>query len=227
MLTLPFRRAVEKAVKGSTQAPPIGALMPYAASTAPNGWLLCDGSAISRTTYSALFAVISTTYGVGDGATTFNVPNLKGKVVVGFNSAETEFDALAETGGTKTHTLSTDEVASHAHTTDSQGVHSHDGATGAGTAHGHAVTEGTHSHFVDKYDSVGSGGISLTARDAATTDLNTPTGGGHAHTVASESAHTHTVPSQSGHTHTAGATGGSGAHNNLSPYVVLQYIIKT
>jgi microcystin-dependent protein len=95
---------------------PTGSIFNWATSSAPTGYLICDGSAVSRTTYSALFAVISTTYGSGDGSTTFNVPNLKGKVVVGYNSAETEFDALGETGGTKTHTLTEAELAAHTHT---------------------------------------------------------------------------------------------------------------
>jgi microcystin-dependent protein len=77
----------------------------FAGSTAPTGWLLCDGTAVSRTTYSDLFAITSTTYGVGDGSTTFNLPNLKGRVPVGLDTSQTEFDVLGETGGAKTHTL--------------------------------------------------------------------------------------------------------------------------
>lgn len=95
---------------------PTGAITAYAAATAPTGWLLADGTAVSRATYSALFTVISTTYGAGNGTTTFNVPNLKGKIPVGFNSAETEFDVLGETGGEKTHVLTVAELAAHAHT---------------------------------------------------------------------------------------------------------------
>jgi microcystin-dependent protein len=83
------------------QLSPTAMITPYAGTTAPDGWLMCDGSAVSRTTYGALFAKIGTTWGSGDGSTTFNVPNLKGKVVVGVNSAETEFDTLGETGGSK------------------------------------------------------------------------------------------------------------------------------
>ena len=94
---------------------PSGVIVPYGGSSAPTGWLLCDGSAVSRTTYSTLFTAIGTAYGVGDSSTTFNVPNLKGKIPVGYNSAETEFDALGETGGEKTHTLTEAELASHAH----------------------------------------------------------------------------------------------------------------
>lgn len=94
---------------------PAGSIVQTARSTAPSGWLLCDGTAVSRTTYRRLFAAISTTYGVGDGSTTFNVPNLKGRVPVGLDASQTEFDALAETGGTKTHTLTTAEMPSHDH----------------------------------------------------------------------------------------------------------------
>ena len=56
-----------------------GMVIPYAGTSAPSGWLLCDGSAISRTTYSALFSAIGTTYGVGDGSSTFNLPNFQGR----------------------------------------------------------------------------------------------------------------------------------------------------
>lgn len=61
----------------------VGAVVAFAGSTSPTGWLLCDGSAVSRTDYAALFAVIGTTYGTGDGSTTFNLPNLVDKFVEG------------------------------------------------------------------------------------------------------------------------------------------------
>lgn len=89
---------------------PIGSISLFAGSTAPSGYLICDGSAVSRTTYSGLFDVISTTYGTGDGSTTFNLPNLKGKVPVGLDSNDTAFDNLGETGGEKTHTLTKTEL---------------------------------------------------------------------------------------------------------------------
>ena len=60
----------------TTPANPIGTINMYASTTVPSGWLLCDGSAVSRTTYSSLFNIIGTTYGVGDNSTTFNIPNL-------------------------------------------------------------------------------------------------------------------------------------------------------
>ena len=92
--------------QGGGDSTPIGTVEAYSGSTAPNGYLLCDGSAVSRTTYSDLFSVIGTTYGSGDGSTTFNLPNLKGRTVVMQDTTQTEFDTLGETGGSKTDNLS-------------------------------------------------------------------------------------------------------------------------
>jgi microcystin-dependent protein len=94
---------------------PVGTINMFAGSSAPTGWLLCNGAAISRTTYSDLFTVIGTTYGSGDGSTTFNLPNLKGKFPVGYNTGETEFNSLGKTGGEKTHVLTATEMPSHTH----------------------------------------------------------------------------------------------------------------
>ena len=78
-----------------------GSIQMYAGSTAPSGWLICDGSAVSRDDYANLFSVIGTTYGAGDGSTTFNIPNLKGRVPVGLDTNDTSFDTLGEAGGSK------------------------------------------------------------------------------------------------------------------------------
>lgn len=146
-----------------------GVISIYGGSTAPTGWMLCDGTAVSRTTYSSLFTILGVTYGAGDGSTTFNLPNLKGKVVVGLNASETEFDALGETGGAKTHTLTISEMPAHDHTSSS-------------------------------YTTTGSGS---TTGAVYGNSFNGPISG--------------SVPSQ----------GGGGAHNNLQPYMVLNYIIKS
>ena len=98
---------------------PIGIILPFSDNTIPEGYLLCDGSAISRTTYADLFSVIGTTYGEGDGTTTFNLPNLKGRVPIGKDEADTDFDVLGETGGEKTHTLTVNEMPSHIHSMNS------------------------------------------------------------------------------------------------------------
>nr|DAP06468.1 MAG TPA: tail collar fiber protein [Bacteriophage sp.] len=62
---------------------PVGCVIPFAGAAAPTGWLLCQGQAVSRTTYAQLFSVIGTTYGSGDGSTTFNLPDMRGRVAVG------------------------------------------------------------------------------------------------------------------------------------------------
>ncbi len=101
---------------------PVGTILPFSGSTIPPKFLLCDGSEISRITYSDLFNVIGTTYGSGDGSTTFNLPNLKGKVPAGLDTSQSEFNTLGKTGGSKTHTLTINEMPSHTHT---QNPHRH------------------------------------------------------------------------------------------------------
>jgi len=103
---------------------PTGTVSAFAGSSAPTGYLLCDGSAVNRTTYAALFGVISDTYGIGDGSTTFNLPDLRGRVVAGMGESllGATADTLGEDNGTiastKTHTLTTAEMPSHQHKTD-------------------------------------------------------------------------------------------------------------
>lgn len=150
---------------------PTGMVSPYAGFTAPTSWLLCDGSAVSRTTYAALFAITSTTYGAGNGTTTFNLPDLRGRVPVG-KSADTEFDVLGETGGEKTHVLTEAELAAHTHTVPLVSGSLVGGSTG--------IFNTTH-----------------------VTNANVG--------PASE---------------TSSSTGSGTAHNNLQPYITLNYIIK-
>lgn len=135
---------------------PAGVVMMYGAASAPTGWLLCDGSQVSRTTYAALYAVIGDTFGAGDGVTTFNVPNMNGRSPVGVGQGNTAEGGglgtdrvLAATGGAETHTLVTGELAAHTHTTGdsvllgagaagalaNSGTGNSSGSTGSGTAH--------------------------------------------------------------------------------------------
>lgn len=114
-----------------------GMLSMTAASTAPTGWLLCDGSAVSRTTYAALFAAIGTSYGTGDGSTTFNLPDLRGRAPYGKGS-HTDADALGDNDGvalgsrTPKHTLTTSEIPSHTHAMNmTQGLNVAGGGGGA------------------------------------------------------------------------------------------------
>lgn len=84
---------------------PAGALMPYGAASAPPGWLLCDGTAVSRTTYAYLYSIIGTTYGAGDGSTTFNLPDMRGRFPFGKAAAGTG-NTLGGTFGAIDHTHS-------------------------------------------------------------------------------------------------------------------------
>jgi len=104
---------------------PTGTIVPWSTGSVPTGFLECNGAAVSRSTYSGLFAVVSTTYGAGDGASTFNLPDLQDKVAI----SKSGTTALASTGGANTvtatgnvggstanATLSTAQLASHSHT---------------------------------------------------------------------------------------------------------------
>lgn len=154
-------------------ANPSGAMMLWTTNTAPSNWLLCYGQAVNRTTYSDLFAVIGTTFGVGDGSTTFNLPDMRGRFPLGQDDmggssanrvTSANADGIGLSDGAETHTLDTSELAAHTH--------------------------------------------SVRTKD---------TGG----TQQSLSAN-----ASSGMT-TSGSTGGDAAHDNMSPYLTLNYIIKT
>lgn len=114
---------------------PVGIVVEYEGDSGdiPTGFLLCDGSAVSRTTYADLFAKIGTKHGAGNGTTTFNLPNRKGRVAVGYDASQSEFNALAKSGGEKTHTLSSTEMPVHTHTQD---PHSHLVPTSSGDTTG-------------------------------------------------------------------------------------------
>lgn len=94
---------------------PIGATIEWHSDIIPENWLLCDGQAVSRTDYAELFNVLGTKYGTGDGSTTFNLPDLQGKVAVGKDENDTDFNVLGKTGGEKEHTLTVAEMPEHSH----------------------------------------------------------------------------------------------------------------
>ena len=96
---------------------PVGGLMPYAGSTSPEGWLLCDGAAINRTTYANLFALIGTTYGSGNGTTTFNVPDMRSRMPIGTGAGTgLTSRALAATGGAESVVVASGNLPLHQHT---------------------------------------------------------------------------------------------------------------
>ena len=141
-----------------------GIIMPWGSASIPSGFLECEGSAVSRTTYADLFAVVGTDYGIGDGSTTFNLPDLQGKCCQNVSPSK----AFASSGGSETvvctgsvsgslatHTLSEAEIASHTHSINNGGscqgnnignaVYAskdvlNSGSTGGGGAHSHTVS---------------------------------------------------------------------------------------
>lgn len=194
----------------TTTPVPVGSVMDYAGVAAPSGWLLCFGQAVSRTTYSALFAVLSTTYGVGDGSTTFNLPDARGRVVAGqddmggtsANRLTTPLngDTLGAVGGAESVALSIAELATHNHT------FSDTATTGNASAN--------HQH--------GGGATSSVAGSSQTSmQGGAPNGGSDGTDQPSGSLHTHSV-TVSGTTSNAGA---GTAHNNVQPTLILNKIV--
>jgi microcystin-dependent protein len=204
-------------------AVPAGIINQYGGSVAPSGYLMCSGQSVSTTEYPALFQVIGYTYG-GSGSS-FNVPNLQNRVPVGLGT-ETEFDTLGETGGSKTHQLSINEMPSHTHTQD---AHNH-------TQNSHNHTQNSHNHTHRQWIFNGAGasggnhyGFGYAANTGAANDTGSYSTSGEVQygnypTTATNIA---TTATNNATTATNQNTGGGLAHNNLQPYIVLNYIIKT
>lgn len=179
---------------------PVGGLMPYLGSTAPNSsFVLPYGQAISRTTYSTLFSLVSTAFGVGDGSTTFNVPDLRGRVIAGLDNmggssanrltnqtGGLDGDTVGATGGAETHTLTSDQMPSHTHEAS---------VTDPGHTH---MQKGDHSGSAQSGGGVSAGGHSSENTGSATTGI----------TVSNSS------------------TGGGSAHNNVQPTIIIPFILR-
>jgi microcystin-dependent protein len=201
---------------------PAGVVWDYAGAAAPSGWLECNGQAVSRTTYARLFTAIGTTFGAGDSSTTFNVPDGRGRVKAGFNSGDTDFNAVGDTGGHKTHTLTTSQLPSHAHSGPS---HTHgSGSYGAASA-------GNHRHTLQWRAQTVSNSNANISRHLLGSSTNTDTNSGYEsrNMPTAQGAHTHSVggTSSAGGTGNTGSTGSGSAHNNLQPYITYRQIIKT
>lgn len=226
---------------------PIGAVMMWPTNTAPNKYLICDGSAVSRTTYEKLFSIIGTTFGTGDGSTTFNLPNMKDKFVMGTSSNA----ALASTGGAATVTLTVAQMPSHTHTQNShnhtQNSHNHtqNGHTHTLNGHTHGFSgttseSGWHTHWCTTYNGATGGyeyvrpnGWSGQNGDRAiagngnhTHSYSGTTGGNSGNTSSTTATNNATTATNQATTATNQNTGGGEAHTNIPPYISMNYIIR-
>lgn len=205
------------ATAGGGGGVPIGTVTSYAGSTAPTGWLLCYGQAISRSTYSDLFTVVGTTYGSGDGSTTFNLPDCRGRTHAGkdnmggtsasrITTGGSGIDGvtLGAAGGAQTHTLTTAQIEAHAHTITVNNANVN--ATFYGTTAGGL---GAQVPEYLKAQTTSGGTIDWLAADNSASIQRTYTTAG---------THTHTA--------TAANTGSGQAHNNTQPTIIFNTIIK-
>ena len=189
------------ALNNMSSKPKAGFIYPLASSIVPEGFLLCDGAEYSRVQYEELFAAIGTIYGVGDGSTTFNVPNLQTRVPVGAG----EGYGLGAVGGEATHTLTVNEMPSHGHTRGSMEIT------------GQFISGSDYNVSTDVSDLI-KGAFSVT--NTAGTSTNASSGDADAvRTIDFKASRTWTGETSS--------VGGSQPHNNMQPYTVVNYIIAT
>jgi microcystin-dependent protein len=144
----------------------IGEIKAYGAVTAPQNHLVCDGAAISRAQYPELFAVIGTDFGAGDGSTTFNLPNLKGRILVGFNTGDTDFNTVGKVGGADTiNTQHTHTQTDHTHNiscyTNYSGSHQ-------GSGSGKTVSSWQHRHTIGVVATGGASNLGMDTQGSAT-----------------------------------------------------------
>lgn len=211
---------------------PIGSIICYAGSTAPDGWLFCDGSSLSKTVYADLYSVIGTTYGESGDHTSFYLPNLSQRLPLGKSVGS----SLGGTGGNQTITLSTNQLPAHTHTgtTNADGTHTHTGTTSTDGSHSHSINDPGHSHtqttINDDFNNSGTNPPGFSADSAGirtwdnistnTTGITINSNGNHSHTLNIDNAGSHT------HTFTTNSTGSGESVNVMNPYLVLNYLIR-
>lgn len=187
-----------------------GMIQMFAGATAPTGWLLCNGAAVSRTDYAELFAVIGTTYGAGDGSTTFNLPDMQGRFPLGKNGSY----ALNAKGGAATITLSSDQTPLPSH------------------KHGTTITQpelNSNSHSHNTYYTTanrGSGSVSTRVGPVGSTGTAISTNSDtHTHTLKTNVAVTVGTPTS--RTWTGSGISSVQPHDNMPPYIGINFIIAT
>ena len=194
----------------------------YAGSTPPSGYLICDGSAVSRSDYPDLFDAVGTTYGSGDGSTTFNLPNLSGRVAIGRSSTH----LLGTSAGEEEHVLTESEMPSHHHKVP---THGHSNSITVKTpVLSHSITQGVFRYnrpngTVNCRTANAGGGIARKGTSNATASRTTSV---------AIAAHASQACSMSGSisdcdAFNSEAVGSGAAHNNMQPFVTLNYIIST
>ena len=216
----------------------VGAIKPWTKTTAPAGYLLCDGAAVSRTDYADLFAVISTTYGAGNGSTTFNVPDLQGKLPQGYESGNY---AMAGTGGANTVTVAvtnnqaaTNSITNNQSVTVTGSIDNTSLTTAQLAAHSHnswcrqAQVNPISNFGAYQFENAGvkrnPGGFNQqfdeVPNNVCVEQTGSGTGHNHSHTLSGTLTGTVAVTTALTGTVTAAGT------NSFSPYVVVNYIIK-
>jgi microcystin-dependent protein len=203
---------------GQPTGTPIGTINDFAGSSAPSGWYLCYGQNVSRTTYAALFAIIGTTYGAGDGLTTFGLPDCRGRATFGqdnmggtpanrITAAGGNFDGtvLGGSGGSQNQTLTTAQLAAHSH-----------GNSLTDPGHNHALTDPGHIHTISQIATVDGGGVTKIVAQGV---------GGSGTSVASATTGITLAPNTTGITITNASAGSGSAFADLSPAIIFSKII--
>lgn len=242
-LILPSVTIAEETVNNGDVVTPIGTISVYAGLESDTqllerGYLIANGASLSRTDYPELFAIIKDTYGASDEEH-FNLPDLRGRTVVGMKSDDTDFNTLGKKGGEKTVTLTVEQIPSHTHTftgtasttsvESNSHTHTFSGTTSSNGAHSHVSTSipSIASNYVDTTTSPFSLKYTLAEGNVNIEKNETTVSGAHTHTFTgttstSSTTHTHTFTA----TGTNASAGGGKAHNNMQPYIALKYIIK-